>query len=115
MNGRLAGVDVITPNTGESVYVNRTTGYTTCSISVCNRGLDTALITVTGSDTEDTVDFTRLVEYRTELQPKNVLERTGFIVPPGEYITVESTEGSISVVVMGAETGEEDPSVPALT
>jgi len=103
MNGRLGAVDVAAANTAETVYTSAATRYSTVSVSVCNRGPDTTQVTLSGSAIDNTIDTTEIFEYRTELLPHNVLERTGIVVPAGEHLVVESTTTNVSVVVMGAE------------
>ena len=104
MNGRLSAVDVAAANTPETVYeAPNDIQYATVSVSVCNRGPSTAEITISGSTTDNTIDVANIIEYAVELLPRNVLERTGIIVPQGEFLVVESNTADISVVVMGAE------------
>lgn len=104
MNGRLAAVDVAAGNTAETIYeCPGDAQYATLAISVCNRGPNTANITITGSDIDNTIDLGSCIEYRTELLAHNVLERTGIIVPQGEYLVIESDQINVSCVVMGAE------------
>jgi hypothetical protein len=104
MNGRLAAVDITAGSTPETVYeAPDDIRYATLSISVCNRGPDTAQITISGSSVDAAIDTANIIEYRTELLANNVLERTGIIVPQGEFLVVESDQINVSVVVMGAE------------
>lgn len=104
MNGRLAAVDIAAGSTPESVYVCPLDAqYATVSISVCNRGPNDALITISGSNTDAVIDTANIIEYGTQLLAQNVLERTGIIVPQGEFLVVESDQVNVSVVVMGAE------------
>lgn len=107
MNGRLAALDIAAGGTAETVYeAPGDIKYATVSISVCNRGPNTAQITVSGSSVDNTIDTANIIEYRTELLAHNVLERTGIIVPQGEFLVVESDQINVSVVVMGAEVSQ---------
>jgi hypothetical protein len=104
MNGRLSAVDVAAANTAETVYeAPADIQYASVNISVCNRGPDTAQITISGSTVTNTIDVANIIEFATELLPHNVLVRTGVIVPTGEFLVVESNTDDVSVVVMGAE------------
>ena len=104
MNGRLNAVDIAAGSTPETVYeAPGDIKYASVSISVCNRGPQTAEITISGSSVDNTIDNGNIIEYRTELLAHNVLERTGIIVPQSEFLVVESDQINVSVVVMGAE------------
>lgn len=114
MNGKLAAVNLTNANTASSVYRCRTTGAAFISVSICNRSTETAEITLGVSDSANSSDVASIIEYKTELLPKNVLERTGVAVSSTQYLTVTSSVANVSVVATGAETGEFDTNIAAI-
>ena len=114
MNGKLAAVNLTNANTATSVYRCRTTGAAFISVSICNRSAETAEITLGVSDSANSSDVASIIEYKTELLPKNVLERTGVAVSSTQYLTVTSSVANISVVATGVETGTFDDSIPEI-
>lgn len=115
MNGKLAAVSLTSADTATSVYRCRHTVASMVSIAVCNRGTAEAEITISIGSTANTIDIGSVIEFKTNLLAKNVLERTGVAVSSGEYITIESTQADVSVVVMGTEMGTFDSSIPEIT
>jgi len=111
MTGRLAAANITTPNTATSVYRCRTSGAAFISVSICNRGTETAEITLSVTDAANSSDVETVIEYKTELVPKNVLVRTGVAVSSTQYLTVTSTVANVSVVATGTETGTFDDSI----
>jgi len=111
MNGKLVAVNLTNANTATSVYRCRTTGAAFISVSICNRSAETAEITLGVSDSANSSDVASIIEYKTELLPKNVLERTGVAVSSTQYLTVTSSVANVSVVATGAETGTFDASI----
>jgi len=111
MTGRLAAANITTPNTATSVYRCRTSGAAFISVSICNRGTETAEVTLSVTDAANSSDVGTAIEYNTELLPKNVLVRTGVAVSSTQYLTVTSTVANVSVVATGTETGTFDDSI----
>lgn len=114
MNGKLAAVSLTSADTATSVYRCRHTVASMVSIAVCNRSTAEAEITISIGSTANTIDIGSVIEFKTDLLAKNVLERTGVAVSSGEYITIESTQADVSVVVMGTEMGTFDTNIAAL-
>lgn len=114
MIGKLAAVNLTTPNTATSVYRCRTSKYTIATISICNRNSATADITISISDSINAHYIAGSIEFETGLLPNGVLERTGVAIGSGQYITVTSSVADVSVVLMGVETGEFDPNLPEI-
>ena len=114
MNGKLAAGNLTTANVATSVYRCRTTGAAFISVSICNRSAETAEITLGVSDSANSSDVASIIEYKTELLPKNVLERTGVVVSSTQYLTVTSSVANVSVVATGVETGTFDDSIPEI-
>jgi hypothetical protein len=114
MNGKLAAGNLTTANVATSVYRCRTTGAAFISVSICNRSAETAEITLGVSDSANSSDVASIIEYKTELLPKNVLERTGVAVSSTQYLTVTSSVANVSVVATGVETGTFDDSIPEI-
>lgn len=111
MNGKLAAVALASADTPISVYRCQYTDAAMVSVSICNRSTEPTQITLSTGIELDTTDLAGILEFKTELQAKNVLERTAVIVASGEYITIESTQAEVSVVVMGVEMGTPDASI----
>ena len=111
MNGKLAAVSLTSADTATSVYRCRHTVASMVSITVCNRSAVDAEITISISSTINSTDVGSEIEFKTDLLAKNVLVRTGVAVSSGEYITVESTQADVSVVVMGTEMGTFDSNI----
>jgi len=111
MTGRLAAANITTPNTATSVYRCRTSGAAFISVSICNRGIETAEVTLSVTDAANSSDVGTAIEYNTELLPKNVLVRTGVAVSSTQYLTVTSTVANVSVVATGTETGTFDDTI----
>ena len=105
-NGKLAAYDLIGGVT-QSIYQNNTDKYSVVSLSLCNRGTAGTSLTVGVGDTESVINNFDIFEYEIGLLPKNVLERTGIVIPSGKYLTVLSTKSNISAVATGVVTGDE--------
>ena len=107
MNGRLAAYNITAADTPTSIYRCRTDGYGMATVSLVNRSLSTAQLTISiHADSEDTEGD--ILEYKTDLLPKNVLERSAMTIPSGSYLTIESDVVGISAVVWGTEVGTLD-------
>ena len=114
MIGRLAAVDLDAVSTATSIYRCRTTGYAAVSLTVCNRGTSSANITISISDTVNATDLAGTIEFQHSIPAKDVLERTGIVVGSTQYLTITSSSTDISIIVMGAETGEFDSDIAAI-
>lgn len=100
--GRLAASD-LSAATLTTVYTTPTDTYSVASLSICNRGLATATISIALADTDTPLNG-EYIEYQTDLLPKNILERTGIVLAADQRIVVLSSTSSVSAVVVGIET-----------
>ena len=100
--GRLGTADLsATINT--TVYTCPSDKFTVASISVCNRGTQPTTIRLAIADLSTPV-LAEYIEFDTELLPKYVLERTGFMLSANQKLVIRSTTSAVSAVAFGIET-----------
>lgn len=100
--GRLAANN-LSSATVTTIYTAPVDTYTVAQISICNRGTATTNISLALADT-DTPAAGEYIEFETALLAKNVLERTGVVLAPGQKIVALSSLANVSAVVVGIET-----------
>ena len=88
----------------QPVYVNNYLSASSVAVNVCNRNHLPAKISIAVS-TSTTPSNTDYIEYETTVNGKGVLERSGILTGPGEYIIVKSSLPNVSVVLWGVEIG----------
>lgn len=108
MNGRL-GAKQLFAKTPQSVYVCGRTKASVVTINIVNKGTQDAKLRLSIGDTESSPNPQDFIEFDTFLSPKNVLVRTGLIVPTGYYVTCESSQDNVDVAVFGIEAGDTVP------
>jgi len=102
--GKLAGVD-ISAATVTNIYQvpDDPAVFAVATVSICNRGSVACTIQLAIGDTcPPTV--TAYIEYETTLTANGVLERTGIVLAPGQYITGRSSAANVTFAVYGIET-----------
>jgi hypothetical protein len=97
---------------GSGTGATFTLGYGVDSVLVTSQGsgfLETPTATITGGTTNPVLTVqssynlsnANVFEYQTALQKGGVLERTGILLDPGDFISVESTSGTVFVTATG--------------
>lgn len=90
----------------QNIYVNNSTDASVVAVNVCNFNHISTTISIAVSTAGHTsVTANEWIEFGTELIGKGVLERSGIVVSPGQYIVVKSSESNVSSQVWGAEVG----------
>lgn len=100
--GRLAAQD-LTAATLTTAYTTPASTYAVISVSICNRGTSTSLISLALADA-DTPTAGEYIEFETSLLAKNILERTGIVLGAGQKLVVRSSEANVNIVAVGIET-----------
>ena len=100
--GRLGTAD-LTGATNTDIYTCPASSYAVASVNFVNRGNAVVLLRLAICDTS-TPGADEYIEYDVELNPKNVLERTGIVVDAGKKIVAYASSSNVSVVAMGIET-----------
>jgi hypothetical protein len=125
-SGVITGISVASPGTnytalpagpvsvtgGTGTGASFTLGYGVDSILVNSQGsgfVDTPVATITGGAANPTltvqpsysVSNTNAFEYQAVLTKSGVLERTGILLDPGDFISVVSTSGTVFVTATG--------------
>lgn len=113
-HGKLASYD-LTGGVTQSIYQCDTDKYATLVLSLCNRGTNTTKLTVAITSAESAIGADKMIEFESELLPKNTLERTGIIVPSGSYVTILSTSSDVSAVAYGVVVGNAISTTPIVT
>ena len=111
MNGILGSRSLLAGVT-QSIYVCNTTNYSTVTLNIVNKSNN--IMSVKAAITAQSNLFldTEWLEFKVDLLPKGVLERTGICVTSGQYITIQTSEDCCAVC-WGVELG--DASTPTLT
>ena len=104
MNGRLGAWELY-PGTPQAVYLCNRDKATSVNLNICNRHNDSAFVSVAISTSATAPSNAEWIEYGIELLGKGVLERTGIVVSPGQYLIVKSTTKNVNAVCWGIEMG----------
>jgi hypothetical protein len=100
--GRLGTADLAAA-TETTLYECPANTFTVLTVSIVNRGTNSALVRIAICDTATSGDD-EYVEYDSELSAKGVLERTGLVVDAGKFVVVRSSAISVNAVAYGIET-----------
>lgn len=108
MSGRL-GAKELFARTPQSVYVCGKSKASVVTINIVNKGTEATRIRLGIGAVESSPNPQDFIEYDVVLLPKNVLVRTGVIVPSEYYVTCESSQDNVAVTVFGIEAGDVVP------
>ncbi len=100
--GRIGTADIVAA-TNTTIYTCPASTYTVASVNFVNRGNAVVLLRLAICDTS-TPGNDEYIEYDVELNPKNVLERTGIVIDAGKLIVAYSSSANVSAVAFGIET-----------
>tara|TARA_Y200000002_G_scaffold363_1_gene346 strand:+ start:20754 stop:21077 length:324 start_codon:yes stop_codon:yes gene_type:complete len=103
MASGILGSSDLSANSDTSVYTVPSSTYSVVTVSVCNRGSNTANIrlAVATSASPSAADY---LEYNVSVAPNGVLERTGIVAEATRQVIVRSDQTSVTAMVMGIET-----------
>lgn len=100
--GRLGTADLAAA-TDTTLYTCPSSTFTVLTVSIVNRGTNSATIRLAICDTATPGDD-EYIEYDSTLSAKGVLERTGIVVDAGKLLVVRSSATQVSAVAYGIET-----------
>lgn len=104
MTGRLGAWELYA-NVPQAVYACDKTTATTLNLNICNRTNDSAFISVAVSTSATDPANAEWIEFGVELLAKGVLERTGIVVSPGQYLVLKSNVSRVNAVCWGVTMG----------
>lgn len=113
MNGRLGAWELYS-NVSQAVYACDKTVATTLNLNICNRNNGSAFVSVALSTSATAPANAEWIEYDIELLGKGVLERTGIVVSPGQYLVVKSNINRVNAVCWGITMGTEFSVAPVV-
>ena len=99
----------------QAVYVNNNTDAAIINLNICNRNHIGILVSVAISISATSPTNAEYIEYEASVLGKGVLERSGIVLGPGQYLVVESDITNVSASCWGVETGENVVSPTVLT
>ena len=100
-SGRLGASDVAA-GTYTTVYTCPASTFAVVSINLLNRGNSSCFVRLAIADASTPTDG-EFIEFDTELTPKSLLERTGIVMGIGDFIVVNSQNGTTSFNVWGVD------------
>jgi len=104
-NSGVLGSRNLISEVNQAVYVNNYSDISAITLSVCNKHYIETNISVAVSTSATSPSNSEWIEYETILTGKGVLERSGILVTPGQYIVVKSSGANVNVVAWGTELG----------
>jgi len=90
----------------QAIYVCNNTDASVVSLNVCNQNNIDVKITVALSTSATAPTNNEYLEYETTLLGKGVLERSGIVVGPTQYLVVISNRPNVIGVCWGVEQGD---------
>jgi hypothetical protein len=90
-----------------SVYRNLKDKTSAVTINVCNRSGATGRIDIAISTSSSTPTDSEFIVRQAVLNPNDVIEKLGILVPSGEYVLIRSNIPNVSAVIYGVQTGED--------
>ena len=105
-NGRLGSWD-LSAGINQAIYVCNNDQATVLTLNIVNRNTVPADIRVAISTSGTDPSLAEYIEYDVTLLPKGVLERTGIVVGPQQYLIVKSDTARVNAVCWGIEVGDK--------
>ena len=105
-NGKLGSWN-LSAGIPQAIYVCNNEQASVVTLNVCNRNNVPATIRVAITTSATQPADAEYIEFELELLPKAVLERTGLIISPNQYLTVKSSIAQCNAVVWGIEVGDK--------
>jgi len=100
-NGRL-GTLIGGANTDITLYQNATGSAATVTVSFCNTGANPTAVRLALS-TSAVISLGDYLEYDAVIAPSGVLERTGIVVGPSQFLIARVSQAACTAVVYGFE------------
>jgi len=104
-NGKLGSWN-LSAGINQAIYVCNKDQATVLTLNIVNRNTIPADIRVAISTSATDPGPAEYIEYDVEILPKGVLERTGIIVGPQQYLVVKSDTAQVNAVCWGIEVGD---------
>lgn len=110
----IQGAFEVFKNVTQSIFVCDTDDAAAVTINVCNRGIESGKIYIAVTANRDEIQETdAILEWDLDIIPKQVIERTGIIVPSNYFLTIKSTCSPLSVQAWGMVNGNPITVTPA--
>jgi hypothetical protein len=103
-SGRLGAVDITQAAVATQLYPCPAGVFTVASVSIVNRSNQSVTVRLGICAATAAFQNSEYVEYETEVLAKGVLERTGLVISPGQFINVQSSTANVNAVAYGIET-----------
>ena len=103
-SGRLGAIDITVAASPRELYPCPAGVFTVASVSICNRSNQSVTVRLGICAATATFQNSEYIEYETEILAKGVLERTGLVISPGQFINVQSSTANVNAVAYGIET-----------
>lgn len=100
MNGVLGTHDLLA-NINQALYYNNYDEASLFTVSFCNRGNTTALVSIALSTSSTTPSNAEWLVFNLELRPKEVYEKKGIYLSANMYLIGKSSVANVSAVVYG--------------
>jgi hypothetical protein len=99
--GKLGATEIVLPDTLYEIYkLDDANSFSVVTINALNRGIDPCKFDIGIKDSNGDIAW---IEYKVEVQPKNVLIRTGVNLSTGDVIVVSSTNELCNIVITGSQ------------
>jgi len=107
MNGVLGARELLVQNQAAAIYVCAREQATLVTLSITNKDLEAAQISVAISLSQTEPADSDWIEYEVTIERKGTLVRTGLYVPQGYYLVVRSNRLRTNAICWGVEIGAE--------
>jgi len=104
-NGKLGSWN-LSAGINQAIYVCNKEQATVLTLNIVNRNNIPADVRVAISTSATDPGLAEYIEFDVEIAPKGVLERTGLVVGPNQYLLVKSDVAQVNAVCWGIEVGD---------